>query len=348
MHGPGRPIKAPHFRFPKSFRPALTIVVPVYEEQATVPVLVERLGRVLDRMGVSAEVILVDDGSTDETLDEIARAHARDRRFGGISLSRNFGHQVAISAGLAEARGEAVIVMDGDLQDPPEALPKLWNKYLDGFDVVYAIRSSRPEGWLKRLLYAGFYRFLDRLVTIRIPLDAGDFGLMTRRVVDLVVAMPERRRYVRGLRAWVGFRQVGVAVDRGERHAGQPKFTLRKLIGLAIDGLIGFGEGPLRPVGGLGLASTALGLMGLLVGLTRAALGLDFGAGWGWVALIICFFGGLQLLSVAIVGEYVGRILHEVNGRPLFVIRSRVGLEPSEEASDAALTGSPIRLDLPR
>ena len=217
-------IPPPHFRL-NARVPALSVVVPVYEEEAVVPILVERLGRVLDGLGLSAEVILVDDGSRDGTAAEIRRANAADPRFVGLSLSRNFGHQVAISAGLAESRGEAVVVMDGDLQDPPEVLPALLAKFREGYDVVHAIRASRPEAWPKRLAYAAFYRLLDRMVSIAIPVDSGDFGVMSRRVVDLIVAMPERRRYVRGLRAWVGYRQVGLPVDRGERHAGRPKFT---------------------------------------------------------------------------------------------------------------------------
>ncbi len=332
-----QPIPSPHFRLPASPRPDLSIVVPVYEEAAVMPVLVERLGAVLNALSVSAEVILVDDGSGDETLAEIIKAQARDPRFKGLSLSRNFGHQIAISAGLAEARGSAVVVMDGDLQDPPEAIPSLWAKHREGFDVVYAVRASRPEGWPKRVAYAAFYRLLNQLVSISIPLDSGDFGLMSRRVVDLIVAMPERRRYVRGLRAWVGFRQVGVPIDRGNRYAGRPKFTLAKLIGLAIDGLIGFGEGPLRPVGGLGLAAVGLSLIGLIGALARGLVGWGFAAGWAWVAMGLVFFGGVQLISAAILGEYVGRILQEVNARPLYVARSRVGLEPADRGEDLSL-----------
>jgi glycosyltransferase involved in cell wall biosynthesis len=312
--------------------PELSVVVPVFEEQDVVPALVERLAWVLDEMGVSAEVILVDDGSSDGTFAAIARAHEADPRFVGLGLSRNFGHQVAISAGLAEAQGDAVLVMDGDLQDPPEAIPGLWARYREGFDVVYAIRSSRPEGWLKRVAYAAYYRLLGRMVAIPIPRDAGDFGLMSRRVVDLIVAMPERRRYVRGLRAWAGFRQVGVPIPRGSRHAGKPKFTLGKLLGLAIDGLVGFSEGPLRPVGALGALAVLVALVGGSgAGLWAISRG-EILPPWGWIGLAVVFFGGAQLLSVAIVGEYVGRILQEVNGRPLYVARSRVGLGPAVEA----------------
>ena len=321
-------IPAPHARPSNGpgHRRALSVVVPVFEEEEVVPVLVERLARVLDGLDAEAEVILVDDGSQDGTWSEVVRAHEADPRFVGLRLSRNFGHQVAISAGLAESSGDAVLVMDGDLQDPPEAIPALWSRYREGYDVVYAIRASRPEGPLKRLTYASFYRLLGRAVSIPIPKDAGDFGLMSRRVVDLVVGMPERRRYMRGLRAWVGFRQVGVPIDRGARHSGRPKFTLRKLFGLAIDGLIGFGEGPLRPVGMMGAVAIVLSAIGAIVAAFRGAMGQGASPGWVWVGLACVFFGGVQLLSTAIIGEYVGRILQEVNGRPLYVARQRVGL----------------------
>jgi len=278
----------------------------------------------------------VDDGSRDGTLAEIAQAHAADPRFVGVSLSRNFGHQVAITAGLKHAKGDAVVVMDGDLQDPPEAIGPLWSKLCEGYDVVYAIRASRPEGWWKRLAYSAYYRVLGRLVSIDIPLDAGDFGIMSRRVVDQLNAMPERRRFVRGLRAWVGFRQVGLPIDRAARHSGRPKFTLRKLVGLALDGLIGFSEAPLRWAGALGVTAIASAFLGLVVATARMVMGVGPIQGWTWVALLIVFFGGAQLLFVAILGEYVGRIFQEVNGRPLYVIRRRIGLDPPKASARRA------------
>jgi polyisoprenyl-phosphate glycosyltransferase len=306
---------------------ALSVVVPLFEEEAIVPVLVGRLARVLDEMGVEAEVILVDDGSTDGTLGAIARAHAADRRFGGLALSRNFGHQLAITAGLAQSRGRAVVVMDGDLQDPPEAIPALWRKWREGYDVVYAIRARRPEGICKRLAYAAFYRILGRVVALAIPRDAGDFAILSRRVVDLLNAMPERRRFLRGLRAWVGFRQAGLPIARSARHAGRPKFTPAKLLDLALDGLIGFGEAPLRWAGGLGIAAVGLALAGLVAAAVGGFAGRPGPPGWAGVGLLVLFLGGTQLLSAAILGEYVSRIAQDVNGRPLYVVRRRIGLE---------------------
>ena len=308
--------------------PDLSVVAPLYDEEALVPVLVARLTRVLDKLGIDAEVILVDDGSRDGTLAQIARAHAADGRFRGLALSRNFGHQAAISAGLSHARGEVVVVMDGDLQDPPEAIGPLWAKLHEGFDVVYAVRASRPEGLLKRLAYRTFYKVLDRLVTVEIPRDAGDFGIMTRRVVDAINSLPESRRFVRGLRAWVGFRQTGLWIDRSPRHSGKPKFTLAKLIGLAVDGVVGFSDAPLRWAGGVGLLLTVAALGATAVGISRALVSGVSPPGWFWVAMLLGFSSGVQLLFLAVLGEYVIRIFHEVNGRPPFLVRRRIGIGP--------------------
>jgi dolichol-phosphate mannosyltransferase len=309
--------------------PPLSVVVPLWDEEAVVPALVERLARALDDLGVEAEVILVDDGSRDGTWSAIARAHAADGRFAGLALSRNFGHQAAITAGLSHARGDAVVVMDGDLQDPPEAIARLWSKLGEGYDVVYAVRASRRERGWKRLAYRLYYRLLNRLAAIDVPLDAGDFAILSRRVVDQLNALPERRRYVRGLRAWVGFRQAGLAIDRAARHAGRPKYTLGRLIGLALDGLIGFSAAPVRGAGVVGGAAVGLAVIAAAAAAVRGALGAGLPPGWFWVGLLVVFSGGAQLLFAAILGEYVNRIFHEVNGRPLYIIRRRIGLAPA-------------------
>jgi polyisoprenyl-phosphate glycosyltransferase len=308
--------------------PGLSIVAPLYDEEALIAPLVARLTRVIDSLPVDAEVILIDDGSRDGTLAQMARAHKADRRFVGVALSRNFGHQLAITAGLAHARGDAVVVMDGDLQDPPEAIATLWAKYREGYDVVYAVRASRPEGVIKRFAYRTFYRVLDRLVTIEIPRDSGDFGIMSRRVVDQLNAMPERGRFVRGLRAWVGFRQTGVWIDRAPRFAGRPKFTLRKLMGLALDGVVGFSDAPLRWAGGFGALVAMVACWTLYAGVIRGLVGWGWPAGWFWVGMFVALSAGAQLLFLAVLGEYVARILGEVNGRPLFVVRRRIGIGP--------------------
>jgi glycosyltransferase involved in cell wall biosynthesis len=320
-----------------SRRPELSVVVPVFDEEANIAELVRRLARVLDRLGVDAEVVVVDDGSTDGTYAALARANQADPRFRVVGLSRNFGHQAAISAGLVAARGEAVAVMDGDLQDPPEALGSLWDAYNQGWDVVYAVRASRAEGLLKRLAYSGFYRLMSKAGSIDVPRDAGDFGVMSRRVVDLINAMPEHRRYVRGLRAWVGFRQCGIPVDRAERAGGQPKYTLGKLIGLALDGLIGFSDAPPRLAS---VSGAALAFCAFLAAIMAGALVLTGHAevpGWAWVALLIAFLGGSQLVCLGVLGEYLCRMLDQVRGRPLYVVRRRVGIDAPTEPLAVAL-----------
>ena len=321
----------PHLNWDRKPDPGemLSVVVPLFDEEANVPVLVDRLLAAVDALKVSAEVILVDDGSRDGTVAAIARANRRDARVIGLTLSRNFGHQAAISAGLEEARGTVVVVMDGDLQDPPEAIGPLWERLKEGYDVVYAIRASRPEGPLKRWAYFAHYRLLRALGTVVIPVDAGDFGIMSRAVVDAILAMPERNRYLRGLRAWVGFHQCGLEIDRGARLSGRPKFTLGKLAGLAIDGFIGFSDLPLRLIG-------VVGALVLLITMTAAGATL-FSAfstggsppGWVLIALLIGFSTGVQSIGMAILGMYLARALSEARGRPLFVVRKRIGADSS-------------------
>lgn len=304
----------------------LSVVIPVRDEQGNLPALLPRLARVLDDLGAAAEVIFVDDGSGDATPAILARAHETDPRFRSIVLSRNFGHQVAISAGLRHARGEVTVVMDGDLQDPPEAIGALWARLREGFDVVYAIRRGRPEPPLKRWAYALFYRILRRSASVPIPIDAGDFGIMTRRVVDLICEMPEPHRFLRGMRAWVGFRQTGLPIDRSARHRGRSKFTLPRLLGLAFDGFFGFAPSPLRALGLIGLASAlaATGLLAMLACGLAPIRGLA--PGWSLLAALVTFFGGLTLLSTAVLGEYLTRILDAARGRPLYVVRRRIGV----------------------
>jgi dolichol-phosphate mannosyltransferase len=263
----------------------------------------------------------VNDGSSDATPTMIHMLSQADPRVVGVMLSRNFGHQAAVSAGIAECTGDAVIVMDGDLQDPPEVLEQFIARWRDGAEVVYAVRTKRKEGLLKRTAYGAFYRLLRKLSDIDIPLDSGDFGLMDRKVVNALLALPERQRFVRGLRCFVGFRQEGLVYERAGREAGAPKYTFKALVRLAMDGLISFSSAPLNLITYLGLGSCvfALGLIAWVMG--RAIIGQRPPEGWASTMVVVLFFGSVQLLSLGIIGEYLRRIFLEVKGRPTYIVR---------------------------
>lgn len=313
----------------------ISLVVPCYNEQAVLPQLFARVTAAAETWGLPWEVVCVDDGSRDSTWDLLAAQHGRDPRWRAVRFARNFGHQIAVSAGLYHATGAAVIVIDADLQDPPEEIHRFIARWREGYDVVYAIRQRRKEGWLKRLGYWSFYRLLDRLVSFQIPLDSGDFCLMDRRVVDTLNAMPERKRFVRGLRAWSGFRQAGVAYERHARAAGEVKYTLRKLIGLALDGILSFSTVPLRLAALLGLLVASFSLLGILFTLAQrlfrdffAQLGLAPVPGFATIVIAILFLGGVQLICLGILGEYLGRVYEEVKRRPLWTIADTAGVAP--------------------
>ncbi|WP_448561341.1 glycosyltransferase family 2 protein [Trichothermofontia sp.] len=306
-----------------------SIVVPLYNEEAILPLLYQRLQGVLAQLAGASEVILVNDGSCDRTLDLLRQLHQQDPRICYLSLARNFGHQIAVTAGLQYARGQAVIVMDADLQDPPELIPAMVAQWQAGFQVVYARRTQRrQEGWFKRLMAYGFYRVLHRLADVEIPPDTGDFCLMDRAVVTVLNAMPERGRYLRGLRAWVGFRQTSIPFQRDPRAAGTVKYTFRKSLALAIDGLVSFSRLPLRLATYLGLLSALMALiMAILVFYWRWFVPNSPLTGFAAIAIAIFFLGAVQLVSIGILGEYIGRIYDEVKGRPLYTLAEAAGFE---------------------
>ena len=312
----------------------LSIVIPCFNEQEVLPQLFSRVTNAAVALGCSWEVICVDDGSRDDTWPMLRGQSQVDARWRAISFARNFGHQIALSAGLSFARGDAVAVLDADLQDPPEVLASFLEKWRVGYEVVYAIREKRKENALKRACYWGFYRLLARLVPFPLPVDSGDFCLMDRRVVSVLNAMPERARFVRGLRAWAGFKQIGVPYERASRVAGQPKYTMAKLMKLAWDGVFSFSAVPLRLASHLGLWVSLLALAGILFTFCQRVLrayftsiGLGPTPGFATIVISILFLGGVQLISLGILGEYLGRIYDEVKGRPLWIIKDSVGLE---------------------
>ena len=306
--------------------PRISVVIPVYEEEQILPELLRRVLAVLDaQAGGPHELVLVDDGSRDRTWPLIAEAATRDPRVRGISLSRNFGHQTALTAGLDASDGDVTIVMDGDLQDPPELVPQLLEAWGAGNDVVYVQRATRRENPLLRFAYWAFYRMQARLVSLAVPLDTGDFGLLSRRVVEELRRTREAHRFLRGLRTWVGFRQTGIAAPRDSRQGGVSKYTLRRLVRLALDGVFAFSVAPLRAASAAGCLTMvgAILFTGYAI-FTRVTTGQT---PRGFTALIasIVFLAGVQLLFLGIIGEYVGRVYEEVKHRPLYVIRERAG-----------------------
>ncbi len=299
----------------------LSIVVPLLDEEDVFVELVARLRDMMVRSGFSCEVVLVDDGSHDRTPQLIESVCTTDQRFSGILLTRNFGHQHAISAGLDHVRGNTVAIVDGDLQDPPEILLEFHEKLGEGYDVVYAIRNNRKESWLKRFCYWSFYRLLKTIATVDIPLDAGDFCVMRRRVVREITSMPERHRFLRGLRCWVGMRQIGVKYERQARLRGKSKFSLPKLILLAIDGLLTFSELPLRLATASGsLIATAAFVWGLYIVAWRFAGNPSDLPGFATLGCGMMFLGGIQMVFMGVLGEYIARIHNEVKRRPIYII----------------------------
>jgi dolichol-phosphate mannosyltransferase len=302
----------------------LSVVVPLFNEHENVPELYRRLTDCLKSLALDYEIVFVNDGSYDATPALMDSLQLRDSCVVPLHLTRNFGHQAAVCAGLDFARGQAVVVMDGDLQDPPEAIETFLLKWRQGYEVVYAIRTARQENVFKRAAYFLFYRLLRAISDLDIPLDSGDFCLMDRQVVDVLKHLPERVRFVRGLRTFVGFRQIGVPYRRGGRRAGQPKYTFRSLFRLAVDGLVSFSNYPLNLVMYLGFLTAAMTVLVSLVMLLDADGKWLASRGWASAIIIILFTSTVQLISLGIIGEYIRRIFLETKGRPTYIVRDPV------------------------
>ncbi len=298
----------------------LDAVVPVYNEEAILPELNRRLVDTLGDLPYDWRIIYVDDGSRDRTAELLAGFAAEDSRVSVVHLSRNFGQQLAISAGLATTEADAVVLLDGDLQDPPEVIPLLVGKWEDGYDVVYALKRDRKEALPKRVLFSLFYRVLRRLSNVDIPADAGNFSLMDRSIVDVINTMPERDRYVSGLRAYVGGRQTGVEFERAARYAGQPRQSPLKLMRMATDAFFAFSELPLRLATIMGFIVSGVAFVVLLNVLYQKLISGAAILGWASTMTSILFLGGIQLIAVGVIGEYIGRIYNEAKGRPAWVV----------------------------
>lgn len=306
-------------------KPEVSIVIPLYNEEAVFAELIERLKKLIDSFHKKIEVILVDDGSADTTPQLMRELALKDERFQSVILSRNFGHQIALSAGLKQTRAtEAVFIIDADLQDPPELLGQFYQLYEEGYDVVYAIRKNRKEGFFKKLAYATFYRIMDKISYVRIPLDTGDFSLISARMAKLLNEMPEESRYLRGMRSWLGFRQIGVEYDRAERMSGESKYSLKKLFQLAFNGIFNFSEFPIKLITNLGLLTILSSIGYLIYVIAKKLIYGNVPEGFTGLLFVLVLFGGIQMLSLGLIGEYVLRIFFQVKQRPLFVIKEKI------------------------
>lgn len=305
----------------------LSIVIPCFNEEAVIGETVRRLLSLCDSLpDVQVEIIFVDDGSRDATRALLRELAAADARIRVIGLARNFGHQLAVTAGLDAAGGDAVVLIDADLQDPPEVVVEMVARWREGYDVVYGTRTERlDETWFKRASARAFYRLLNRLSDVPVPLDTGDFRLMDRVVVEALRAMPERDRFIRGMVSWAGFRQVALPYQRAGRFAGETKYPLRKMLRFATDGILSFSTRPLQLSIALGFASAGLALLGMLYAVAVRLVTTEWVAGWAAIMVAVLFVGGVQLISIGILGEYIGRIYHEVKRRPLYLTEEEIG-----------------------
>ena len=305
--------------------PEINIIIPLYNEEKVFSLLITRITELLNRSSLAITVILVDDGSTDATSFLMKQLSSEDERFSSIILSRNFGHQMALTAALTMVNAsEAVMIIDGDLQDPPELLEEMFLLYKEGYDVIYAVRESRKEGFFKVLFYKLFYRLLKKIASIDIPLDSGDFSLLSRRVVNIMNAMPEESRYLRGMRSWVGFKQIGFKYSRPDRQAGNTQYTLRQLFKLAMNGIFNFSEYPIKFISFLGVSTMSISIVYFFVTLVKRFTSDYVPDGFTAIVFLIILFGGVQLISIGILGEYLIRVFFQVKKRPLFIIKELI------------------------
>ncbi len=311
--------------------PVFSIIAPIYNEIESLSELYRRVGEVMDSTGEPWELVLIDDGSTDGSSDKIRELRDQDKRVRAVIFARNHGHQIAVTAGLDYSRGEAVIIIDADLQDPPEVILDLIAKWREGFEVVYAVRAERAgESRFKTFTASLFYRMIRRITDVNIPLDTGDFRLMDRSVVEALNRMREKRRFLRGMSAWVGFKQIGVEYKRAERFAGETKYPLRKMIGLAMEAITGFSYLPLQIATYMGFISAGVSILAIPVVIFLRATGSQAFYGQASTLIAVLFLGGVQLISLGIVGEYLARLYDEAKDRPLYIIREAPEDEESE------------------
>lgn len=329
--------------------PQISIVAPLYNETESFPRLVARLNAVMESSPLAIEVVLIDDGSRDDTAVLMQQVALTDSRYQCVFLSRNYGHQIALTAGIAAARGqEALFIIDGDLQDPPELLMEFYQKYQEGYDVVYAVRKKRKENWFKRTAYASFYRMMQSISYVDLPLDSGDFSLISRRVADVLNQMPEESRFIRGMRSWIGFRQTGYEYERDARIAGESKYSFKMLLQLAYNGIFNFSEYPVKVITRLGMLTIGVALVYLIQTLIKRFVYHDVPQGFTALLFVIVLFSGVQLIALGLIGEYVLRIFFQAKGRPLYVLRDiirdgqRQPLTPKQELASESISANPL------
>jgi len=305
-----------------------SIIAPIYNEIDNLPELYRRVKEVMDSNGEPWELVLVDDGSTDGSTEKIRELAEKDKTVRPVIFARNFGHQIAITAGWDYARGDAVVIIDADLQDPPEVILDLANKWKEGYEVVYAVRGEREgESWFKLWTASVFYRLIYRITDVKIPVDTGDFRLMDRKVVNVLKKMKERHRFPRGMSAWVGFKQIGVTYKRAARHAGVTKYPFKKMFRLAVNAITGFSYFPLQVATFIGFISAGISILAIPVVAIMRLAGSHFFEGQTTTLISVLFLGGVQLISLGILGEYVGRLYDEAKDRPLYIVRD----EPEDD-----------------
>ena len=316
----------------------LSVVIPCFNEELVLRAAHERLTQAVSSIeGFDYELIFVDDGSRDRTYEILAEMQAHDRHTRVLKLSRNFGHQIAVTAGLESAGGEVIVVIDADLQDPPEVISQMVDLWRQGNHVVYGSRTTRPgESRFKLMTAKAYYRIINRLSDTAIPVDTGDFRLMDRKVVEVLLAMPERGRFLRGMVSWIGFRQVPLPYEREVRHAGRTKYSLLRMVRFAMDGILSFSLLPLRLASFTGMVAIWLAIGGIVVAVVVRLLrlyDLQLGRGWASLFVAVLFMGGVQLLTLGVMGEYLGRIYTEVKRRPLYAVQERLGFTADEPSA---------------